>query len=243
MSARETAPVVLLPSGGAIVIDSGWKSRKFDIGSSIVAPVLWRAGRTGIDTFYATHGDSDHIGGAMGLIDRLPTDRITPHLISSRRYAFSNLRAWALLNGVYSPVSAGDEIVHGKLRVKVLNPPDGHIPYKRNPNNLSMVLKLIYGKTRILMMADTTKKTERWLMDSGAKIEADIIKIGHHGSKSSSSLKFLKRVGAKYGVISAGYKNRFGHPHKNVLANIKKADMKVYITGQHGEIVVRTDGG
>ncbi|HEB73327.1 MAG TPA: DNA internalization-related competence protein ComEC/Rec2 [Nitrospirae bacterium] len=235
--------VALWPNGGALVIDAGNRFPNFDLGRSIVAPVLWRSQRARLEAVFATHSNMDHIGGIPGLIQRVPTAMLGTHKKVSGYRPFNLLRAQALINGIYNPLKAGDRFdFDGGLSVEVLNPPSGPLPYKDTSNNRSLVLKLVYGDVRILTVGDISSKVERWLVDSGANISADALKVGHHGSKNSSSEKFLKAVGAKYAVISAGYNNRYRHPSPIVLDRLKKAGMKIYRTDIDGEVVMRTDG-
>jgi len=235
--------VALWPNGGALVIDAGNRFPNFDLGRSIVAPVVWRSQRARLEAVFATHSNMDHIGGIPGLIQIVPTAMLGTHEKVSGYRPFNLLRSQALLNGIYNPLKAGDRFdFDGGLSVEVLNPPAGALPYKDTSNNRSLVLKLVYGDVRILTVGDISSKVERWLLDSGADISADVLKVGHHGSKNSSSEKFLKAVGAKYAVISAGYNNRYRHPSPIVLDRLKKAGMKIYRTDIDGEVVMRTDG-
>jgi len=237
------ATVAIWPNDGALVIDAGNRFPNFDLGRSIVAPVLWRSQRTTLNAMFATHSNMDHIGGIPGLIQRVPTAILGTHEKASTYKPFSLLRSEALLNGIYNPLKAGDHLdFTGGLSIEVLNPPAGLLPYKDTSNNRSLVLKLVYGSVRVLTVGDISSKVERWLVDSGADISADVLKIGHHGSRYSSSRRFLNAIGAKYAVISAGYKNRYRHPSPIVLARLKKADMKIYRTDIDGEVVMRTDG-
>ncbi|VAX24985.1 DNA internalization-related competence protein ComEC/Rec2, partial [hydrothermal vent metagenome] len=236
--------VAVWPNGGALVIDAGNRFPNFDLGRSIVAPVLWRSQRVHLNALFATHSNMDHIGGIPGLIQRAPADILGTHKKASGYRPFNLLRSHALINGIYRPLTAGDRFDYaGGLSVEVLNPPAGALPFKDTSNNRSLVLKLVYGNVRVLTVGDISSKVERWLVDSGADISADVLKIGHHGSKNSSSQRFIDAVGAKYAVISAGYNNRYRHPAVSVLDRLKNAGMKIYRTDINGEVVMRTDGG
>ncbi|VAX18570.1 DNA internalization-related competence protein ComEC/Rec2 [hydrothermal vent metagenome] len=235
--------VAVWPNGGALVIDAGNRYSNFDLGRSIVAPVVWRSQRTRLNAIFATHSNMDHIGGIPGLVERVPTAMLGTHKKASGYMPFGRLRAQALLDGIYNPLKAGDHLdFAGGLSVEVLNPPAGALPFKDTSNDRSLVLKLVYGNVRVLTVGDISSKVERWLVDSGADISADVLKVGHHGSKNSSSKRFLNAVGAKYAVISAGYNNRYRHPSTRALERLKKAGMKIYRTDIDGEVVMRTDG-
>ncbi len=237
--------VITWPEGGAMVIDGGNRFTTFDLGRTIVAPVLWRAQRTKLSAMVATHSDNDHIGGLPGLADRVPPELLYDHgALVKTSEAYRAYRQKAIKNGRYQTVKSGDKLTFANGPViEVLNPPDeAPLPYRDTRNNRSIVLKLTYKKISVLLTADISKKTERWLIDSGANIKADVLKIAHHGSNTSSTSAFLKTVEAKTAVISAGFKNRFRHPTKKVLARLKKAGMKIYRTDLDGEVVMKTDG-
>lgn len=236
--------VITWPDGGGMVIDAGGRYKNFDIGRSIVAPVLLRAQRTNVSAMVITHSDNDHMGGAVGLNNFVSSDILFDNgLIEGAHEKYFRMRGEALLKGAYQTLKAGDRLVFpGGLKVDVLNPPERDLPYPNNQNNVSLILKLTFGEVRVLMVGDIGKDVERYLVESGADIRADVLKVGHHGSGSSSTAKFLKAVGAKTAVISAGYKNRFRHPNKKALRRLKNAGMKIYRTDLDGEIVMRTDG-
>ncbi|VAX17369.1 DNA internalization-related competence protein ComEC/Rec2, partial [hydrothermal vent metagenome] len=232
------------PGGSAMAIDSGTSYSTFDLGRSIVAPVFWRSGRTTLSALVLTHSDRDHMGGAYGLASYVPPEKVMDNgFAQNRARGYFKLRGKAKIDGRYRKLAKGDVITFdGGLKVDVLNPPAGPLPYPDVSNNRSLVLKLTFGGTKVLFTGDISEDVERWLVDSGADLGADVIKIAHHGSDSSSSGRFLKAVGAKVAVISLGYKNRFRHPGKAALQRLKKAGMKVYRTDLDGEIVMTTDG-
>jgi competence protein ComEC len=235
--------VVLWPGGGSMVIDGGPRYDTFDSGRSIVAPILWRQGRSGLDALIATHDDGDHSGGLEGL-----STRIAPAVFLDNGGvvgADSPLRALRdRFGALYRPIKSGDRISFpGGLEIEALNPPSPPYPYPDEFNNRSLVLKLSLGPVKVLMMGDVSKETERWLLNSGADLKADVIKIAHHGSDSSSSPEFLDAVGAKTVVISAGRNNVHRHPNKKVLARLYERGIRVFRTDLHGEVVMTVKDG
>lgn len=235
--------VVLWPGGGAMVIDGGPRYDTFDSGRSIIAPILWRQGRTGLDAIIATHDDSDHSGGLDGLSSRVRPAAFmdnggvigaeSPLRVLRERYGAS-----------YRPLKSGDRLSFpGGLVVETLNPPVPPYPYPDEFNNRSLVLKLSLGPVKVLMMGDVSKDTERWLLNSGADLKADVIKIAHHGSDSSSSPEFLDAVGAKTVVISVGRNNVHHHPNKKVLTRLYERGIRVFRTDLHGEVVMTVRQG
>jgi beta-lactamase superfamily II metal-dependent hydrolase len=113
-----------------------------------------------------------------------------------------------------------------------------------NLNNYSAVLKLTYGETGFLFQGDAEKESEKDILNSGmgSKLKADVLKIGHHGSSSSTSPEYLAKVNPKYAVIMVGKGNDYGHPHKETLELLKKKNITVYRTDEQGTIVAESDG-
>lgn len=236
------ATIVLWP-GGAMAIDGGPRFDTFDPGRAILAPILWREGRTGLSAMIATHDDRDHSGGLAGFADRIapklfidnggPVDENSPLHILRGRFAAN-----------YKPLVAGDRVTfpNGPI-VETFNPPPPPYPYAGESNNRSLALKIHLGPVRVLMMGDVGKDTERWLLQSGADLKADVIKIAHHGSDTSSSSEFLDVVGAKTVIISVGHNNAHKHPSKKVLDRLNERGIRVLRTDRHGEITLNVKDG
>lgn len=236
------AALVFWP-GGSMAIDGGPMFDTFDPGRSILAPIVWREGRTSLSAMIATHDDRDHSGGLMGLADRTPPNLFidnggpvaenSPLHILRKRFAAG-----------YRPLVAGDRLLFpGGVIVETLNPPPPPYPYPDEPNNRSLALKIHLGPVRVLMMGDAGKETERWLLQSGADLKADVIKLGHHGSDTSSSPEFLDAVGAKTVVISVGRENVHKHPSRKALERLYERGIRVLRTDLHGEIVMTVKDG
>ncbi len=229
--------------GGAIAIDAGGYYQDFDIGRSIVAPVLWDAQRTRLDAVFATHDNNDHSGGVYGLLGRAGAGKLYDNGRSYRDKRYEQIRIDMTDRGIYHAVSQGDRVDLGEgLYAVILNPPAGEAPYADNENNSSLVVKLIYGSVSILFTGDIDSSVEEWMINSGADLRADVLKVGHHGSNSSSSAEFLEAVDPKYAAISAGHGNWFGHPHPDVLGRLEDAGIETHRTDIDGEIILKTDG-
>ncbi|VAX23587.1 DNA internalization-related competence protein ComEC/Rec2, partial [hydrothermal vent metagenome] len=161
--------------------------------------------------------------------------------IKTKNDAYLRFLKTAKRDGKYKALKAGDRIeFKGGLVMDVLSPSPDAI--SGNSNNNSLVVKLTYGKVKVLLTGDIESEVERVLLDSGIDLSADILKIAHHGSRSSSATEFLKRVGAKTAIISAGRNNSFGHPADETLRRLENANLKIYRTDISGEIVMTTDG-
>jgi len=134
-----------------------------------------------------------------------------------------------------------------RLQMSVLAPPE--TPGKqfptwrpRNENDRSLVLRLQYGAVRLLLTGDIEQATERWLLAQRADVRADILKVPHHGSKTSTSLDFVQQVQPRVGIISTGAANPFGHPHRQVLDVLAQQGVAVWRTDEHGAITITSDG-
>ena len=109
-------------------------------------------------------------------------------------------------------------------------------------NNSSIVLRIVYGKTSFLLTGDAEQDEEREIIDSGAQIESTVLKVGHHGSGSSTSYYFLREVAPEYAVMSVGADNSYGHPTEQTLSRLRDADVKTYRTDMQGDIICTSDG-
>ncbi|MBF0635093.1 MAG: DNA internalization-related competence protein ComEC/Rec2 [Nitrospinae bacterium] len=236
------ATIVLWP-GGSMAIDGGPRFDTFDPGRAILAPILWREGRASLSAMIATHDDRDHSGGLAGFADRIPpalfmdnggpVEDGSPVSALRKKFAAS-----------YKPLVAGDRITFPNgPTVETLNPPPPPYPYADEHNNRSLALKIHLGPVRVLMMGDVSKETEQWLLQSGADLKADVIKIAHHGSDTSSSDEFLDAVGAKTVIISVGHNNVHKHPSRKVLDRLNERGMRVLRTDRHGEITLNVKDG
>ena len=187
-----------------LVYDTGAKLRNnFDLGSMVVAPYLQTMGVKAIDTLMISHADNDHIGGAISLMSKLPTKEL---LISdlSELYTYNPKlciadRQWQW-DGVW---------------FKVLHPGYETISSKRNDR--SCVLMVQAGKQKVLLTGDIESKSEKHLVATyGKELQADLLLVPHHGSKTSSSVEFIQQVQPKYALIPVGYKNQYGHPAQQI---------------------------
>lgn len=224
------ATLIQTAEGLTALIDGG------ESDSGIVAK-LQQLGVTSIDIVFATHPHSDHIGGLVHVLNTMPVKRVVtngkPHTtVSYERFLDAIFSAGA----EYIEVSEGDNVPLGSINFEVLNP--GRNDTSTDLNETSLVLRLQYGSASFLFMADTGNPTERRLLSSGRNIRADILKVGHHGSKSSSSAAFLNMVKPQVAVYSAGAGNSYGHPHPATITNLNAVGATVYGTDLHGNVVI-----
>jgi competence protein ComEC len=241
--------VIETPSGRVVVIDGGGapgtdEREGRDPGSRIVVPFLRARGVSTVDLLVLTHPDDDHVQGLVSVVQRLhvmaaldsgfPSDPETP--CTRLRTALAARRV------PVSRAQRGEKIdIGGDVYLEILHPSENYLKNTHSDtNNNAIVLRLIYKNTKILFTADLEDEGEKELLSSGQDISADVLKVGHHGSRGSSSEKFLRRVSPKIGVISCGRENRFGHPHKETLTRLQ--GIKIYRTDTQGAITLESDG-
>jgi competence protein ComEC len=236
--------LVVSPEGRTMLIDGGGSigpvRSEFDFGEDVVAPYLWSRGLDHLDVIALTHAHGDHIGG-------LP--RIIEDFHPSELWVGINPQATALLQ-LYKVADenhvairqhvAGDELGWGGTKIRVLSPPADWQPKPQPKNDDSLALLIGYGNTRALLAGDLEKKMERFIASEAPR--ADLLKVAHHGSATSTTPELLNAVHPQFAVISAGYHNSFGHPRQVVLDRLQAAQVRTYRTDLQGAVTFLLDG-
>ncbi len=220
--------IVVQTSGHTLVYDTGAKfSADSDMGRSVVLPFLRARGVAKIDSLVISHGDNDHIGGAASLLQEMPTDTVltsVPQQLSQ-----------------YAPVMcrAGQFWRWDAVSFTVLSP---QMALAESDNDNSCVLKITAENGSVLLTGDIEARAEQVLVETyGDQLKAKVLIAPHHGSKTSSTLAFLRAVQPELVLIPAGYRSRFGHPHKKVLARYQAAQAKWLNTADSGAIIINID--
>ncbi|WP_309708354.1 ComEC/Rec2 family competence protein [Armatimonas sp.] len=245
--------VIETPSGKVVVIDGGGVPRDpsapetgADPGTRIVVPFLRSRGISTIDLLIATHPDDDHVQGLLAVTERLTVRTVLDSgLPATPNSPMSQLRAaWKARDITVHTARRGQSFDLGKgVRLEILHPAEPLLSGTRSDdNNNSIVARLVYGKARILFTADAEQEAEESLLKSGLDLSADVLKVGHHGSRGSTSERFLRTVEPKTAILSCGRNNRFGHPHTETLARLKTCHVQPFRTDQQGAILFETDG-
>ena len=215
----------------------------FDVGERVVVPAIWASGLRHIDYLVVTHGDADHAGGAGKRARAVASARdmegvpvLNHPLLTTLRQKASEARVgWRRLQ-------SDDELELGRTEIRVLNPPRPEWDRHRVRNADSVVLEVRYGDVSLVLMGDADVSVESVIASELRPAAVRIVKIGHHGSRTSSSAAFIDAARPAVGLISCGRHNRFGHPAKEVLTRLEAADVRVFRTDRHGAITLETDG-
>jgi competence protein ComEC len=223
--------------------EEAFKEEFSTIGEEVVSRFLWSRGLTQINYVLATHAHQDHIGGLSSVIKNFEVGEAILGRSPKSSVEFDRLKAVLNRRGV--PVGLVNAVERFELEgvvVEVLWPPRLTGIEQTSGNNDSIVLRLTYGSHSLLLTGDIEQGVEEALVDSGTDLRASVLKVPHHGSRTSSSQKFLAAVRPSYAVISAGERNRFGHPHKDVVDRYLMNGARIFQTGTDGMITVETDG-
>ena len=197
----------------------------------------------GLDMVIGTHPDSDHIGGLVGVLERYQVDTL---LVTDNK---GDSQTAALYNKLIA--AEGAAIIYARrgqvfslgasTTLEVLWPETDTTDMESNAS--SIVLRIIYGKTSFLLTGDAPKRIEEYLvLAEGESLQSDVLKIGHHGSRTSTAQMFLEEVRPEYAVISAGENNRYGHPHVEVTDMLFNSRVKTLNTAEEGTITFLSDG-
>jgi competence protein ComEC len=233
------------PGGPSILVDTGGIpfGSSLDIGARVVAPALWARGLRSLDALVVTHADPDHLGGALTLLDLFRPARLLEGVVVPRHEPMAAVRAAAGEQGSDVEVlRSGHELAWGKARVRVLHPPEPDWERPRVRNDDSVVLEVLYGDVAILLTGDISTEVEREILPRLSPATTRILKVAHHGSRTSSSSALLETWRPQLALISVGRGNSFGHPTADVLRRLESIGATVLRTDLHGQITVETDG-
>lgn len=199
-----------------------------------------KLGLTSLDYVVATHEHGDHIGSIAGLMSTLRVGRIYTPVLQGTDRPFERMKEKADELGVPMVVPARNEEFHvGGAVVTILSEAGRTWD---DVNNTSIVLRIDYGQNSFLFTGDAEQEAEQLLLSQGARLQADVLKVGHHGARTSSTQAFLQQVRPGAAVISVMAGNDHGHPHDETLSRLNAVGASIYRTDEHGVIICRCDG-
>ncbi len=227
--------ILVVCDGKTMLIDGG------NVGdSNLLYSYLQKNGVKHLDYVVCTHAHEDHVGGLSGALSYATVGTVYSPVLSYSTRAFSNFVKKVEAQGKALTVpKAGSSFQLGEATVQVLGPTKEY----EEPNNTSIILRVVYGSLSFLFTGDMERDAEVDLIESGAELRSTVLKVGHHGSSTSSSYRFLREVAPRYGVISVGTDNEYGHPHEEVLSRYRDADVKLYRTDLQGDIICTSSDG
>jgi competence protein ComEC len=231
------------PGNRWILFDAGRVWNGGDAGRSSVIPYIRRRGGA-VEAFILSHPHDDHVGGAPTILDAL-----RPGLYLDAGYAagsatYRRSLAIALERGIpWRRARPGDSLVVDGVVLRILAPDSAWMAGMDDANDASTVVRVEFGTTRFLLTGDAEAEEEAWLVGTaGEALRADILKVAHHGSRTSTSPTFLAAVRPRVALISVGAGNRYGHPGARVVEDLAASGAIVLRTDRSGSIVVRSDG-
>lgn len=227
--------LIQTPNKTNILVDGG------DEDSSIIIKKFLKSKKVkNIDIIIATHPDTDHIGSLDAIIDKFDVSKVyLPNKEVTSDSYYNLIRSCSMKNIHPQFLEKGNVInLDNNIKLTVLNPSYTHL----DNNSNSIVFKLDYGKKSFLFTGDCTLENEQEILNSFNLSNINFLKVAHHGSKSSSGEDFINTITPDVAVISCGYDNEYGHPHKETLLNLSKTNTKVYRTDKQGHLSFYSDG-
>ena len=232
------ADCALLECGGQYMIVDGGNVED----SSLVVSYLQRQGVQELQAVVCSHAHEDHVGGLPGVLAVYPTGAVYAPTNTYASKVFDDFLYYTDQQRLEVTIPApGHSFTLGEATVTVLGPTKSYA----DPNDTSIILLVQFGKTRFLFTGDMETGAENDMLDywgEGFNWHADVLKVGHHGSETSTSYRFLRAVMPSYGVISVGAGNSYGHPHELPLSRLEDAGVTLYRTDELGTVIATSDG-
>lgn len=229
--------------GNWILFDAGRAWRTGDAGRAVIVPYLARRGGK-VAAFVLSHPHNDHVGGASTILVALrPRSFYDPGFVTPTGSYAEALASATRTGTAWQRVRPGDSLVVDGLAVHFLAPDSAWASRLTDPNEASTIARVRFGAVRFLLVGDAEKELEQWLVENDSiNLRADVLKVAHHGSSTSSSERFLAAAQPRVALISVGKDNGYRHPSTAVVDRLARSGAAVYRTDQLGTVVVSTDG-
>lgn len=229
------ATLIGTPEGDFILVDAGNQS---DAG--IVRDELWLAGAERLALAVATHPHEDHIGAMPEVLAERSAEALYLPDFDTSAYFCERLLKTAAEEGIPARFPQTGEVIYERGGVCVTVAYNG--AGAEDANNASLMLRVTYGETSLLLVGDAEQPEEMRAIGANALLKADILELGHHGARDASSDAFIEKVSPQIGVISCGRSNDYGHPHGETLAKMAKCGIRLYRTDESGTLRFVSDG-
>ena len=242
------AALIHLPRGRILIIDGGEKKRFFDNGERVIAPYLRKKGIRRIDAVILSHPHNDHVGGLIYILNHFKVKEVitanTPFESQLYKEFLETIKKKKIPTHI---VTAPDSITEFPgVKLYFLSPKKKRKTEIKDQshdiNNNSLVIRILFGRTRILFTGDAEKEAENDILLSGYSLFSNGIKVGHHGSTTSSTLSFLKRVMPEQAVISVGEHNKYHFPSPIIIQRLQMLGVAIHRTDKEGAVIFRSDG-
>ncbi|MEX0680138.1 MAG: DNA internalization-related competence protein ComEC/Rec2 [Balneolales bacterium] len=237
------AVLLQTPAGFHYLYDTGVWTPRSDSADRILLPEFKAMGIHKLDGVILSHPHADHIGGMVSLMDHIPIDTIyqSPYGHETNLYHQYMKRAYQK-NIPVRMLSTGDRIDTDPLMPMLVLAPSNEIS-ATDPNNRSVVLMVIFGDTRLILSGDAEREAETFMVKTfGDLLQANLLKIGHHASRTSSTTDYLNRVRPEKGVASLAWSNRYNHPHQSTIRRLKESGVSTRFTSLEGAVIYKSDG-
>ena len=250
--------LITFPNGKLMLLDSGgtiprqlqfhegeeiFIEDRITIGEAAVSPYLWQRGIKKLDFIAASHGHSDHTQGFEDIGKSFAIGEAITGVVPTNDPQFDAFRRAASLNN--APIKSwkhGDTFEIDGVKIEVLAPFEDALKAEVAANNQSLVIRIQFGERSFLLTGDAEKEVEKRLSLEPQNFQSDVLKVGHHGSRTSSTADFLARIQPKYAVISVADPSPFDHPHPETIEGLGKIGAKILQTSKCGAITISTDG-
>ena len=231
-----------MPDGKTMLIDGGGAYGNLDSGRLAVAPYLWNTGRWSIDYLVASHPQMDHMGGLSYIARKFRIGELWTNGLEKDAVFYERFRDIVLEKAIMEKRMTGDDPPLERAGVRIVPLHPGGSDAFTSDNNRSLVIRIEYGQKSVLFTGDIERPAERALLRWGDRLKSTVLKVPHHGSRSSIDPDFLSRVAPSVAVISVGANNPYRHPSPETLAAYDALGARIYRTDRDGAVIFQTDG-